>query len=226
MTGYELSRAWFDWSFENPDLNTPNHTALYLWYVEKWNRCGQKDKISVTTSESMDAIGIKSRNTIAKIFADLVEWGFVKIITESKNQYSCNIISLAQNLSKHEYSTDKALDKALIQHSNKHEYSTDTINKQRNKETKKQYNYTSDFEEFWGLYEKPTGKIKSFQLWQKLPADDKVKIIPHVKFYKKTQPESKFRKDPERYLSNRLWDDFEPKVNQQTYQPPKRETVY
>jgi hypothetical protein len=42
MTGYELSRNWFNWAFENPDLNTPTHTALYMWFIEKWNRCGQK----------------------------------------------------------------------------------------------------------------------------------------------------------------------------------------
>lgn len=144
MTGYELSRQWFDWSFENPHLSTPNHTALYLWYVEKWNRCGQKDKFSVTTSESMEAIGIKSRNTLSNTFKDLVSWNFIIIITESKNQYSCSVISLAQNLSNHEYSTvastRMALDKALIHH----EYSTvasiDTINKQDNKETSKQDN--------------------------------------------------------------------------------------
>lgn len=144
MTGYELSRQWFDWSFENPHLSTPNHTALYLWYVEKWNRCGQKEKFSVTTSESMEAIGIKSRNTLSNTFKDLVAWNFIIIVTESKNQHSCSVISLAQILSKHEYSTvastRTALDKALIQHEYSTVASTDTINKQDNNITKKQRN--------------------------------------------------------------------------------------
>lgn len=151
MTGYGLTRDWFDWAFDNPDLNTPTHTALYLWYVEKWNRCGQKEKISVTTSESMDAIGVKSRNTLSKVFGDLVKWGFVRVVVESKNQYACNIITLAQNLSKHEDSTRTTLDKALIQHSSKHEdntvASTRTINKQVNKETSKQVNKEHDIRE-------------------------------------------------------------------------------
>ena len=30
MDLYSLSRQWFDWSFENPDLIKPSHTALYL----------------------------------------------------------------------------------------------------------------------------------------------------------------------------------------------------
>jgi hypothetical protein len=99
MTGYELSRNWFNWAFENPDLNTPTHTALYMWFIEKWNRCGQK-KISITTFEGSEAIGIKSRKTYTKAFNDLVLWGFIKVIVSSKNQFSCSVISLmpAQNL--------------------------------------------------------------------------------------------------------------------------------
>lgn len=69
-------------------------------------------------------------------------------------------------------------------------------------------NYTKEFEDFWILYEKPTGKVKSFHLWKKLSDEDKEKIPIHVKFYKKVQPDPKFRKDPERYFTNRLWEDF------------------
>jgi hypothetical protein len=139
LTGYALSRLWFDFAFENPDLNTPTHTALFLWLIEKWNRCGQKEKLSVTTSESMEAIGIKSRNTFAKVFHDLIEWGFIAIITESKNQFSTNIISLtlAQKISKHEDSNRTALEQALIQQVSTQEdnncASTRTINKTINK---------------------------------------------------------------------------------------------
>lgn len=144
MTGYELSRNWFDWAFENPDLNTPTHTALYMWFIEKWNRCGQKDKISITTSESMEVLAISSRNTFGKVFKDLCEWGFINVITDSKNQYSCKVISLAQKMCKQDESIDKALDKALIKQSIKQDESTlsstDTINKQSNKVTIEQSN--------------------------------------------------------------------------------------
>ena len=155
MTGYELSRAWFNWCFENTHIATPNHTALYMWFVEKWNRCGQKDNISVTTYESMDAIGMKSRNTISKTLKDLVDWGFVKIVVESKNQYSCKVIVLGQNLSSHKDSTvastrtalDQALTQAQGQHKDSTVASTDTINKQVTEETSKQVNSDSSFSE-------------------------------------------------------------------------------
>lgn len=144
MTGYELSRNWFDWAFENPDLNTPTHTALYMWFIEKWNRCGQKDKISITTSESMEVLGISSRNTFGKVFKELCEWNFVTVVVDSKNQYSCKVITLAQNLCKQDETTNKALDKALIKHTIKQDESTDasidTINKQSNNVTIEQSN--------------------------------------------------------------------------------------
>lgn len=137
MTGYELSRAWFDWSFENPDLNSPTHTALFMWCIEKWNRLGQKDKLSLPSSEAMEAIGVKSYNTYKRVFDNLVEWGFVNLVTASKNQHTCNVIALSNFDKAH----NKALDKALTKHTTKQSESTQqsncSINKQRNKETKK-----------------------------------------------------------------------------------------
>ena len=147
MNGYALSRAFWNWAFENPDKNTPTHAAMFMWFVEKWNRCGQKQKISITTSETMEALGINSRNTFSKVFSELVEYGFIEIIQDSKNQYTSKIISLAQNLCKHEVSTDTALDKALIQQGSEQGASTVTINKtkkQDNKETIKQHNHNDD----------------------------------------------------------------------------------
>jgi len=140
MNGYELSRNWFDWAWENPDFRTTNMAALYMWFIEKWNRCGQPQKFSVTASESMDCLGMKSRNTYSQTFNKLVEHGFIKVVVKSKNQYNCNVIMLTQKISKHKDSTRTALDQALIWHMSKHEDSIDTINKQINKETNKQIN--------------------------------------------------------------------------------------
>jgi hypothetical protein len=57
---------------------------------------------------------------------DLVEFGFIKLIEKSKNQYSSNIIALL-NFDK---APDKALDKAMIKHVTKQGESIDSINKQ------------------------------------------------------------------------------------------------
>lgn len=148
MTGYEYSRNFFDWAFENPDINTPSHTATYMWIIDKWNRSGQVQKLVLPSSESMAAIGVKSYNTYIKVLQDLIEFGFIEMIQKSKNQFTANIIALS-NFDK---ALDKALDKAMIKHTTKqHEstiQSTDESNysiyKQSNKVTIEQSNIVSD----------------------------------------------------------------------------------
>jgi len=115
----------------------PNHTALYFFAIEHCNRLGWKEKFGFPTTMAMEAIGIKSYNTYINTLNDLVEYGFIKMIEKSKNQYSANIIALSNN----DKALNKALDKALIKHSTKQSESTvqsiDSIDKQ---ETKKQVN--------------------------------------------------------------------------------------
>jgi len=140
MNGYELSRNWFDFCFLNPDRIKPTHTALYFFIIEHCNRLGWKEKFGLPTTMAKEAIGIHSYNTYINTLNDLVEFGFVKMIQKSKNQYSSNIVALSNFDKAH----DKALDKALIKHVTKQSESTiqsiSSINKQRtinNKQGKK-----------------------------------------------------------------------------------------
>jgi hypothetical protein len=140
MNSYDLSRKWFDWTFENPERINPNHTALYFFIIEHCNRLGWKEKFGLPTTMAKEAIGIRSYNTYINTLNDLVQFGFVKLIEKSKNQYSSNIVALSNFDKAH----DKALDKALIKHGTKQRESTDSINKQ---ETKEQI-YIPEFTEF------------------------------------------------------------------------------
>lgn len=130
LSGYKLSRSWFDFCFENPEKINPNHTALYCFAIEHCNRLGWKEKFGFPTQMVMDAIGIKNHHTYMKYFNDLVEWGFFKLVQKSQNQYSANIISLERAMSKN----NKALDKAMIRHVSKqgssNPQSKDSIDKQ------------------------------------------------------------------------------------------------
>ncbi len=132
--GYELSRSWFDFSFENPDKVRPIHTAIFFFACEHYNRMGKKPAFGFPTTMAMEALGVKSYNTYIKAFNDIVDWGFFKLVEKSKNQYSSNIIALSKN----DEASNKALDKALLKHSTKHcrstQQSIDSINKQYNKE--------------------------------------------------------------------------------------------
>ena len=129
MNGYELSRKWFDWCFENPEKIKPIHTALYFFAVEHCNRLGWKSKFGLPTEMAKEAIGVKSWHTYIAAFNDLVEWGFFVLIEKSKNQYSSNVIAL----SNFDEALDEAYDKALTKHISKQLQSTyqsnDSINK-------------------------------------------------------------------------------------------------
>lgn len=120
MNGYELSRAWFNWCFENPEKIKPNHTALYFFCVEHCNRLGWKSKFGLPTTMAKEAIGIRSYNTYSQTIQDLVEWGFIVMVEKSKNQHSSNIIALSNFNKAH----DNALDNATIKHATKQGEST------------------------------------------------------------------------------------------------------
>jgi len=115
MNGYELSRNWFDWSFENPELVNPNHTAIYFYVIDQCNRLGWKDKFGLPSQMAMDALGIKKHETFIRYFNDLVAWGFIGMVQKSKNQYTANIITLKSAIPK----KGKALDKAILGHRGK-----------------------------------------------------------------------------------------------------------
>ena len=120
MNGYELSRNFFDFCFENPEKVKPNHVALYFFTIEHCNRLGWKEKFGLPTEMAKDAIGINSYNTYSKTLSDLIEWGFIILVQKSVNQYSSNIVAL----SKFDRALDKALDKAMIKHDTKQRDST------------------------------------------------------------------------------------------------------
>lgn len=115
LNSYDLSRNWFDFCFENPELISPNHSAIYFFAIEHCNRLGWKEKFGFPTQMAMDAIGIKKHQTYIKYFEDICNWGFFKLVQKSKNQYSSNIISLIYAMPKN----GKALDKAIIKHTAK-----------------------------------------------------------------------------------------------------------
>ena len=207
MNGYELSRKFVDFSFENPSKIKPVHYALYFFSIEHCNRLGWKKEFGLPTTMTMEAIGIRSYNTYSKTFNDLVSFGFFNLIERSKNQYSANIIALS-NFNK---ALDKALDKAFIKHDTKQSESTtqsiDSINKPItiNKET---INKEQEFDLFWDLYDKKVGeKSKIKKKYDKLSKETKDLIIKYIPKYKLSCPDKKFRKNPSTFLNNKSWND-------------------
>lgn len=116
MEIFKLTRAFWDFAFDNPEKISPNHAAIYFFSLEHCNRLGWKDKFGFPSQMVMDAIGIKKHSTYIRYFRDLVKWGFFDLIQEAKNQYSSNIISLSDAQPKN----GKALGKAIGRHAAKH----------------------------------------------------------------------------------------------------------
>ena len=143
MNSYELSRAFWDWAYQNPELIKPVHASLYFFIIEHCNRMGWKKKFGLPSMMAREAIGVKSHNTYINALNDLVKWGFVDMVERSINQYSSNIVALS-NFNKADV---KALDKALIKHMSKQSESTvqsiDNIDKQRTKEQRTKEQGTS-----------------------------------------------------------------------------------
>ncbi|RKD18993.1 hypothetical protein BCY91_14040 [Pelobium manganitolerans] len=232
ITGYQLSRAWFDFAFENQGKVTGNHCAMLMWFIELNNRMGWVKEFGIPRDQTMAAVGISSYNTYKKVFNDLVAWGFVNVVRESRNQFTANVIALSKidkadkiALSK----IDKPLDKALKSLVTKQVNSTVALNKPLNKETSKPLNKETlstgaekksapemfpseelgiSFKSFWDAYDKKVGKVEKLQKkWENLKVSEKQAVMAYVPKYKLAQPNKQYRKNPETFLNNRGWED-------------------
>jgi uncharacterized phage protein (TIGR02220 family) len=123
MNGYDLSRNWFNFCFDNPELIKPIHSAIFFFACEHCNRLGGKDKFGFPSQMTMEAIGVKKYQTYGKALSDLVDWGFITMIERSRNQYSANIISISA-VPKNGIARGKALDKAMVKHRAKQGHGT------------------------------------------------------------------------------------------------------
>ena len=208
MKGYDLSRAWFNYCFENPELIKPIHTAVFFFACEHYNRLGKKDKFGFPTVMAMEAVGVKKYHTYGKALNDLVDWGFIKMVERSKNQYSANIISLCA-APQNGIARGKALDKAMVGHRAKQGRSTVSIDKPLTNKPINQETEELSFERFYEMYGVRKSKVKSLDKWNKLDHDSKRKIFDTLPIYLKDTPEIKFRKHPITYLNQKVWEDYD-----------------
>lgn len=64
-----------------------------------------------------------------------------------------------------------------------------------------------NFERFWDLYQKKTGREKSLKKFMSIEIEDIDKILIHVPKYVKSKPDPQYRKDPLTYLNGKHWED-------------------
>jgi hypothetical protein len=93
-SGYDLSRAWFDFIYEESEDVKPHHTSLYFFIIERANKSGWKELIDMPTDYSMEGSRIGNFTTYKNCLLDLEKWGFIQWEIKSRNQYSCNKIKI------------------------------------------------------------------------------------------------------------------------------------
>jgi hypothetical protein len=191
MNGYDLSRNFWDWAFENPDKVKPIHSAIYFFSIEHCNRLGWKEKFGLPSQMVMEAIGVKNWKTYSHGLNELIDFGFITMIEKSTNQYSSNIIAIVNFTKAPTKAESKALDKALSKHGTKQGQSTVSIDKQETIEQKTSNNIPA-WEDFlaYALDNKPLVNKLDLKLkydawvvngWKKQSKDGKLVKIANWK---------------------------------------------
>jgi uncharacterized protein YdaU (DUF1376 family) len=62
------------------------------------------------------------------------------------------------------------------------------------------------FDNWWSIYRKGSRKLSAEQ-WEKMPEDDRVACIAKTPAYIASKPDPLYRKDGERFLKHRTWED-------------------
>lgn len=87
----------------------------------------------------------------------------------------------------------------------------------KRKEKKRKESINISFDLFWDMYGKKRGdKEKLISKWENLSDKERVDIIAYIPKYILSEPNNKFRKDPQTFLNNKSWNDeligFEPEI--------------
>ena len=107
------------------------------------------------------------------------------------------------------------------------ECSTKKRKEKKRKESKLKEIDIYSFEDFWNDYAKKVGKQDKLKVkWSKLSDKDKLAIKDYIPNYKLSQPEPKFRKNPETFLNNESWNDELIYSNKQEEQPIRKTASY
>lgn len=136
MNGYNLTRAWYQFKFDNPSKVRHIHSDAYFYIIDLWNRLGQKNEFGLPTSVTMESLQIGSYNTYKRCIDELVEFGFIEVVKNSVNQHTSKIIKLTKIDVVGMSNIDKATIKATDEPSDKATAkATDSIIEQYNKGT-------------------------------------------------------------------------------------------
>jgi hypothetical protein len=147
MNGYQLTRQWFSFRFENSHKVSAAHTEFYFYLLDRWNRFGQKDVFSCPRILTMEVLGIGSQNTYKRIYQDLIAFGFLEEVSKACNRYKeSSYVRLSKTDTLHDSLSDSLPD-------NLSDILSDTIIELKNKGIKEPKKGDFDFLKYGDLSE-------------------------------------------------------------------------
>jgi hypothetical protein len=233
MNGYQLTRRWFNFTFEHTEAKA-QHTAIYCWLIELNNRLGWKDEFTINTQFTMEGLSIGNKNTYLSALSDLENWGFIKTIRPSVNQNYGRVITLRcyDNDTAVHTATTTAMDTALIQQNDDNGNGSVPIVKQVNQETTKPVNhkpiYTQkDFSD--GLIDFETKYAKSmidqfYEYWTETDQKGKMRFQAQ-KFFDISKRLATWKRKSSDFHTNKKEASTDVPAENASYKPPHQKGV-
>jgi hypothetical protein len=162
---------------------------------------------------------LSAKPAIVAVVRELFSYNLIKLIPES---YGNDYLIVSESYNNHsemikDKDKDKVKDKVKVK-----ELIPVNPEIEKNK-------INISFDSFWDLYDKKVGDKEKLKLkWEKLTDDERLKAMEHIPKYKNSQPDKKFRKDPQTYLNNKSFNDEIIGANMPTVTPqaPVQETEW
>lgn len=203
-----------DWERDCNVLSLESEAAWMRIVFKLWTK-GKQNSIKIPT-KSVQNLWRCSDIKMKEILGELI-YNEICLITESEGfvEFTCRRFVKENKLSKIRSEAGKGNKKEKKskskpkQNLNKKEQNADY-------DIENEIDYDNDtvieiyptFEDFWNDYDKKVGKKSLIEKkWNKLDQDTKNKIMDYIPYYKHSQPDKKYRKNPETFLNNESWND-------------------
>ena len=165
------------------------------------NSLSAKDGYCYASNQYLgNALGVNSQS-VRKWISYLEEKQLISRLVKRKpnGEVDTRELRLLIPMVKNAPPSDKILPEPMV----KNDHIIYKVNKELNNNTNER------FEEFWNIYNKKVGKDKAKAKWSKLKQKEIEDIFKALPLYVASR-EVKYRKDPERYIGHRVWEDEMP----------------
>jgi uncharacterized protein YdaU (DUF1376 family) len=205
-----------DWERDCNVLSLQSEAAWMRIVFKLWTK-GKQNSIKIPT-KSLQNLWRCCEVEMNDILNDLIYNEIAEITMNSGFvEFTCRRFVKENNISeiRSEASKGNKKDKKRVtkpkQTSNKNEQNTDNdydIDNENENVIKIEIEIYPTFDDFWEEYDKKVGKKEIIEKkWEKLPQKTKEEILRYIPNYKLSQPDKKFRKNPETFLNNESWND-------------------